>query len=288
METSENILDIDTNRYTDTNGDTDTNRDKEYMKLGITYTTKNMIRYYKSNSPIIISCGHGGAKKPVNVNARTCKGAPTHCDCKILSDLNTIEITERVVKTLTTMTAPVIPSVVIADFHRKYIDINRSQECAYEDQDGKLYYDLFHKELREFVSNIKPRYPVALLFDIHGTAGRGADNSDVYIGTRNGNVDPSNSSIKNLLKIDPSALSKLRQLFKNKGYAVQPSHSGDEEAYKGDYVIKAYGSNNHDGIDCIQFEIDDRIRDDYAKRIKFADNLASIMKTFTHLFLPKT
>lgn len=260
---------------------------REQMNMGITYTTKNMVRYYKSDSPVIILSGHGGTKKPVNVNARTCRGVPKSCKCETNADLHTIEIAERVANMLSTTPIPIVPSVVIADFHRKYIDINRSQECAYEGPDGNIYYGTFHKETREFVDNIKHRYPAVFLFDMHGTVGRGTDIYDVYIGTRNGDIDPSNSSIKNLLTIDPSALSKLRQLFKSKGYAVQ-SHSGDKETFRGGYVLKTYGSNNSNGIDCIQFEIDDKIRNDSVKRNKFADDLASIIETFTHLFLPNT
>lgn len=272
MATNENLLDVGI----------------EQMKMGITYTTKNMVRYYKSDSPVIILSGHGGTKKPVNVNARTCRGVHKSCKCETNADLHTIEIAERVVNMLSTVPTPIIPSVVIADFHRKYIDVNRSQECAYEGPDGDIYYSTFHKKMREFTDNIKHRYPAAFLFDMHGTVGRGTDIYDVYVGTRNGDADPSNSSIKNLLAIDPNVLSKLRRLFKSKGYIVQPSQSGDKETFRGGYILKTYGSNNSNGIDCIQFEIDDKIRNDSVKRNKFADDLASIIDTFTHLFLPGT
>lgn len=246
--------------------------------MTINYISENLVRYMINNTSVIISSTHGGNKIPPNVRTRTCQGIPQHCECKTLRDMYTIEITERIAYILSLTQST--PSAIIADFGRLYIDVNRGSECAYEDPDGALYYNTFHNKLRLLINNVRSLHQTAFLFDIHGTAGKGSDIWDVYIGTGNGNVNPANSSIKQLLTIDHDALLKLRKLFTDKGYRVQPSKSGENELYRGDYILKKYGSNNINGINTIQFEIDDRIRNNSAKRITFADNLAHVIANF--------
>jgi hypothetical protein len=49
------------------------------------------------------------------------------------------------------------PYVVIAEFHREYIDANRAPACAYEDEDldPTPYYDEYHNTIRSFVEEIR-------------------------------------------------------------------------------------------------------------------------------------
>jgi hypothetical protein len=74
--------------------------------------------------------------------------------------------------------------MVIAAFHRRYIDANRSEAEAYEHLDARPHYLAYHQSARRFVSEIREQYPEgALLLDIHGQA---QDPGRVHRGTNNG------------------------------------------------------------------------------------------------------
>jgi N-formylglutamate amidohydrolase len=47
------------------------------------------------------------------------------------------------------------PCVVIAEFHRRFIDANRPERCAFEHLDATPYYDEYHNTMRNFVDEIR-------------------------------------------------------------------------------------------------------------------------------------
>jgi DNA gyrase/topoisomerase IV subunit B len=74
--------------------------------------------------------------------------------------------------------------VVITEYHRKYIDANRSSDCAFEVLAAKEYYDEYHNTLCNFVNDIRTENGgLGLLFDIHGTQVIDDDHADLYLGT---------------------------------------------------------------------------------------------------------
>lgn len=89
----------------------------------------------------------------------------------------------------------------MADYHRKYIDANRSKDCAYEGAHAKKFYREYHTKIASYIRRIQNEIKMVKIqyyhFDIHGTAGISKVKKDVIIGTNNG------KSISRLLKINP-------------------------------------------------------------------------------------
>ena len=125
------------------------------------------------------------------------------------------------------------PYVVIAQYHRRYLDANRSRDCAFEHPDAAPFYDEYHATVRAFADEIRTENGgLGLLFDIHGTAGIAGDPAVIFLGTANG------ETVARLLAADPQALWRRRSLrgyLEAAGHGVSPSaagHTGSSRAQR--------------------------------------------------------
>jgi hypothetical protein len=69
-------------------------------------------------------------------------------------DRHTCLITEGIAQSLLG-TFGEAPYVVIAEFHRRLVDANRPERCAFEHPDANPYYDEYHNIIRDFVNEIR-------------------------------------------------------------------------------------------------------------------------------------
>lgn len=93
------------------------------------YVNNNLVSSYRGTLPVVLTCPHDGNQQPPGVNERT---DSAHCNnFRIIADSYTRVITVDVTQSVFNNFGNV-PSVVIAEFSRKYIDANREPECAYE------------------------------------------------------------------------------------------------------------------------------------------------------------
>ena len=232
----------------------------------ITYKSTRLVGRHRGTLPVVLSCPHdGGAAAPVP--ERTGARLPRGCQFTKERDLNTRTVTTGVAQRLLELTGEA-PYVVFAEFHRKYIDANRSPKCAYEAAAARPYYDEYHRTLRGFVDEVRGESGgPGLLFDIHGTAGLEGNPADLYLGT------DGDKSIARLRQIDRHALSRRRGfggLLAAAGYAV----ALNAPRLGGGYTIETYGSSHANGIDAIQVEIVRELRRNAKKRAILIDNLA--------------
>lgn len=244
----------------------------------IDYETIALVSRHRGTLPVILSCPHEGEGEPSGVPVR--EGSSPGCPpVKISRDRHTREITTGAAQRLLDIFGEA-PYVVIAEFHRKYIDANRAPECAYEipatDEvpAAQRYYDEYHHTLRDFVNEIRAETGgLGLLFDIHGTRVIDDDPADLYLGTDNG------CTVARLLEVDEHALFRRRSLrgfSEAAGYVVSPKQPGIPEtsAVDGGYTVRTYGSSHEDGVDAIQLEIASTLRNDRDKRAALIENLA--------------
>jgi len=241
----------------------------------LAYTEHLLVSRYQGAMPVILTCPHGGDKQPPGVpNSRTGVELPPDCRFETNTDRFTRTITRGVAQVLFDVFGEA-PYVVIANFDRAFIDANRREECAFEDQNAKPFYEEYHNTVRNFVDEIRTyNGGLGLLFDIHGTTQIANDPADVYLGTLNG------QAIASLLSRDSLAMSRRRSLpglLREAGYVVSAKIP---ETLQGDFTLEKHGSSNADGVDAIQTEIESTLRTDASKRQVFMEDLAYAMSSF--------
>ena len=241
---------------------------------------KSPILIQDGTVPIILTAPHGGTGRVPGVERE--RRDP---DGNTNRDWRTDEITELLASRLQRLLGA-RPYVVMARFHRKYIDANEPESRAYEDPDARPYYLAYHATIRSFVDEVLQDHLGGLLIDIHGQSKAGYRDK-ICRGTRYG------STVTHLTRqygvdalIGPNSI--LGRL-ETSGYEVFPPNvpprEGDEfPCYDGGYTVLEYGSHHDDGIDALQLEIGRSIREDGPPR-EFVEALAEAIAVFYEEYL---
>jgi N-formylglutamate amidohydrolase len=93
------------------------------------YDRAFLVDRLRGTLPVLLACAHDGTEQPEGVRARKREQFPAKCDFQPSGDLNVADLTRAAAEQLRAETGEA-PYVVIAGFHRRYIDANRSEECA--------------------------------------------------------------------------------------------------------------------------------------------------------------
>jgi len=198
--------------------------------------------------PILLSAPHGGRRPIPGAAERKPDGEKQFTTVR---DENTAELTLKLANEWERRFHGK-PFVVIAHGDRKYLDVNRPAEDAYEADAAKLVYEQYHAALRQSCAAIRHRWPHGLLLDIHGQA---AESDKIIRGTANGD------SVKLLVERHARvAVIGPRSLFgalHEAGVPVLPKLETDdrEVKYNGGHIVRTYGSHCEGGLDAIQLEI---------------------------------
>ena len=163
-------------------------------------TTTNFVDWEIGQAPLLIACPHDGRLQP--------SGTPERPDqqegcgrAKKQADVSTRIIALGLRDAVEAMTGSK-PSIVIARFHRRYIDANRSRQCGFKARVAARFYDEYHHRIDLAIAAIKKQFPKrGVLVDIHGAADQ-TDRPDIQVllGSDSGN------SIRRLLELDPLIL----------------------------------------------------------------------------------
>ncbi len=240
------------------------------------------------NMPLLLTCPHDGHEGPLGVPERA--AAPGGCDFQKKRDLRTALVTERVATKIAQATG-FSPYVVIARFHRKFIDANRAPECAYTAPAAAAFYEEYHARVAGCVGEIlRENRGRGFLFDVHGTREVQGDRADVYIGTGNGATLPPGFERREIFA--PHGLHGLlgalcppaRRGEPRRGYRVSPADPTAIETSRvsGGFTVRKYGLR----INSIQLEIADTIRIEPGRRDSFADDLAVSLVDFVRRHAP--
>jgi len=232
----------------------------------------------RGDMPFIITVPHGG---PLTVNGVEIRKKGT-----IITDIRTLELVE-LLNDLFIKIFSRKPYIVASRISRKYIDFNRSRECALEDPQLNTLYDEYHASIERAGDEIRRNFSCGLLIDIHGQS---AERSAIFLGTND------TVTIEQLTKRRGNEVWKgdqsLAALFEKYGYTTFPSSddltSKEDERYNGGYTVQRHGINNPHGIDAIQLEIGLKYRYTVEEREKFGQDLAQVLMHYYELyFLPK-
>src|SRR5262245_34328931 len=241
---------------------------------------QKLITIRSGDIPIILSAPHGGSAPIPDVPPR--KGGNV-AQFAIVRDDNTSELTELIAKELEKRLSAK-PYLVIARFDRKYLDVNRPAEAAFESDNAKSYYRAYHKALAEFTSEAQKKWKRGLLLDIHGQK---EFPSALVRGTDNGRT------VELLLRrFGQTALTGPKSIFgvfAGAGFNVLPANdSRDKESTKfiGGHIVRTYGSHQGQGIDAIQLEFGSDFREK-ARLTKTASVVAEAIHIFCREYLPE-
>ena len=250
----------------------------------------NLVNSHRGTMPIILTCPHDGTEAPPNVPERT--GAPGCTGSNEFGnnqDHQTAGITEGVAQKIFDLTG-LLPYVVIARFSRKFIDANRSRNCAFTDPRAAFFYDQYHTYIRNFVREILSQNGNrGFLFDIHGT---GENSADIYLGTREG-TSLVNGITREDLYVQHGLYGLLTQSWspqtipnRPRGavrYRVSPADATTPGILGGAFTLSNYSSMN---ISCIQLEISNTIRNDRDRRNLLKEDLAFALINFVRRHAP--
>jgi hypothetical protein len=123
-----------------------------------------------------------------------------------LADSFTQDIAVGIAENIFWLTKKKEPYVVIANYHRKYIDANRSKTSAYEVPHAKKFYNEYHTKIARFIRKIRVGNiygnGLGFIFDIHGTAGISVAVAQTLLDFKLFAEINNNSSIKNDTPVD--------------------------------------------------------------------------------------
>jgi N-formylglutamate amidohydrolase len=239
----------------------------------------NLVYARRGDLPIILTAPHGGSSPIPGVKPRTNDAATT------VQDSRTFELATEAAKRIEELLGRK-PYVVAAQFHRRFLDVNRPEADALESNDAKPVYAAFHSQVKEFVTEIRKKYPHgALLLDIHGQK---KDVTTIHRGTQNGTT-----VMKMLERQGLAAFTGTNSILGHMavtGITVFPPNTppgkpAEEKGYGGGYIVRTYGSHKDDGIDAIQLEFGTSLRDASVVRTKTAPALAEAVQRYYNAFL---
>ena len=238
---------------------------------------------------LLFTCPHSGEKtldKVRTSNPLNCEGS-----FSIINDALTSELTESICKSIEKVSEK-IPYSEIAEVHRKYVDYNRTEECAFElsSIDARDAYLVYHGRILQRIEEMIPQNNIdmAFLFDIHGTERLevNGDFIEVIIGTDEGR------SIQGLTDVDPDAFwgsNGLIPLLQGKDIRVYPANSSQQtesHILNGGHTIKTYGTKRiKRGLVAIQIEVIRSIRNGMYCRNKFSADMADCIINFIKPFI---
>lgn len=256
----------------------------------ITYSETRLVKRHRGTMPVILTCPHDGSEAPPNVGERKSENTPSNCRFTTGRDRDTALITESVAQKILDLTG-LSPYVVIARFHRKFIDANRSTDCAFTDSDAQPFYDEYHNRISGYINQLLLQNENrGFLFDIHGFTEQEDDNADIALGTANGSTlrpefNRANifmqHGLHGLLKWARHQTFPIPDVFK---YRVSPVDEAATEIGRlnGGFTVRNYSAV----LNCIQIEIANTIRDDEAKRKFLIEDLAFATINFVRRYTP--
>lgn len=220
------------------------------LLIATTAAAGDLILTETGDLPVILTAPHGGIEDVPECAART----PTGRRFVNRPDQRTDVLARDIADELKRLTGK-SPYLVIARFHRRFIDANRRADEAYGASGCAAVYDAYHAAIRRYITEIRAQYAHAMLFDIHGQA---AHPDSILRGTHHG------TAVARLLaRAGAPAVNGPDSVFGRfaaMGYHIVPLNNTaptdrvEAQGYTGGHTIALYGSNRDNGIDAMQLE----------------------------------
>jgi hypothetical protein len=221
-------------------------------------TPADLVLVQQGALPIILTAPHGGREAIPGIDPRQDRtGAEAWGKWGGFvqtEDTNTYALAQGIAAEIEKLTGKA-PYLVMAKFHRKYIDANRPPELGLDSPRARPYYDYYQQSVRRFVDEIRSNYPAGLLIDVHGQI---KDPQVIMRGTINGRA------VERLVRrAGVEAVTGPKGIYgqlEAKGFRIFPGNDvpprgrSEDAGFNGGYTVFTYGSHNSTGIDAVQFE----------------------------------
>lgn len=230
--------------------------------------------------PIIISAPHGGRSEIEGVAPRQGNGIEKFVTTR---DERTAELAKAIAADLERRLHG-RPHLVVAQWDRKYLDVNRPSKDAFESPRAEPYYRRYHDALRQATDRVTKTYGHGLLVDVHG---QGVERSTIFRGSNDG------KSVKHLLgRFGREAFDGPHSVFgylESHGYRVFPqggTKDDEDRRFNGGHIVRTHGSGAGGTIDALQMEFGGQLRsrDDLNRT---AADVAEALAHFAAKYLPK-
>lgn len=198
--------------------------------------------------PVVLSAPHGGDRPMPHIPVRQRSDLPKF---QTVRDERTTELTEKLAETLAEELGRQ-PYLVILRAERKYVDVNRPAEHAYEAEPAQAVYEAYHHALRKACDEIRAKWKHGLLLDVHGQT---LEDRVIFRGTHNLETI---TALRQ--RAGPEVYRQLDRALEQQGFRVLPPAEERETRFTGGYIVQTYGSHHPDGIDAIQWEFGSELR----------------------------
>lgn len=230
--------------------------------------------------PLVISAPHGGRTKVPDTPERTGQGVDRFVT---VLDGNTYEVARGVVDGLQEKLGGK-PWWVLAKAARKFADVNRAADNAYESDGGRAFFEAYHDAVWTATRAVKNAWGTGMMFDIHG---QGTRADTIFRGTAHRTTMGRAIDVfgKDAVVGDKSAMGVLagrgRRVFPANADWETPEHA----SYTGGYITRTYGGRDR-GFDTMQFELGNDYRKAEGRSAAVKDLVDAIASQREH-FLPK-
>jgi len=218
--------------------------------------------------PIVLSCPHGGYKKPQSILNKTI--GPK------IADKNTYIIAKWLINNLKERNISIY--YILSKIHRSKLDLNRppASETAFNQKsiEARSIHNAYHDHLLQFTQNCLSTHDKCLLIDLHGFTKPTIDYPDVILG----HVFGKTLQAPNIVDAQECnqfwGCSQLEQEI-SKFFTLDDGLALNDFnlSYSGGYITQKF--YNYEDISAIQIEIAKYIRKDHDLTKKFIDGLTS-------------
>ncbi len=205
--------------------------------------------------PIVISAPHGGRFAIADVPLRTGPGQDRAPGKFVTAtDTNTDRLALAIAAAVEKKLGK--PHLVLAEFQRKYLDVNRPVSLGAEHQISQDLHAKYYAHLDAACKAVQQKFGRGLLLDIHGQSSV-ADT--VFRGTNHGKtVTLLKQRFGEKAHNGPESFFGLLEKMGVKGYTEK---NGKERAgFTGGFIVQTFGSHQANGIDAIQLEFGSNYR----------------------------
>jgi N-formylglutamate amidohydrolase len=202
-------------------------------------------------------------------------------------DTGTFELATGTAKRIEELTGKK-PYFVASKAHRQYMDPNRPETEGVEHPKAQVVHAAFHGQVREFVDELRKKFPQgALLLDIHGQA---SSADTIFRGTQNGTTVMKMVGQHGVVAI--TGQHSILGYLAAKGVNVSPTNTPpgtppETRSFAGGHIVRTYGSHTTNGVDAIQLEFGSVFRADLKKREETAKWLAEAIQAYTEKYLAR-